>query len=363
MLTGSGTGIIGSFLMRSRDVLLRLGTGNQGRYVNVDYTIALPKKTLTRAAMLTLTTQSRFQKRRYRFLFIFFLTLFTSFDTPPEDFHPTTLTGGVFDVRANEEIKRFMATASDSVLTILNGNLWMLPGGLSIDKEERIDRFISYARQLMPHVITLQEVWTMDLVAYLESRFPEFHVVASGQGGSVNTAGLVTLSRVPSDSTAFSAFPVAQGASLLEKQARKGYLTVHLEMPTFKASIINTHLYSPTCEQDQAFVAHQFNTLKQIDTSGYTFIVGDLNLAQQAFERLNDSFFLTEQDTSYTVDPTNKYRSRGSNSIRAKKVDSYKVDRLLMPQAHGEHFSLKSMLIRDPIVSDHYLLAYRIERH
>ena len=162
---------------------------------------------------------------------------------------------------------------------------------------------------------------------------------------------------------AFSAFPVAEEASLLEKQARKGYLTVHLGTPTFKASIINTHLYSPTCQQEQAFVAHQFNTLKQIDTSGYTFIVGDLNLAQQAFERLNDSFFLTEQDTSYTVDPINKYRSRGSNSIRAKKVDSYKVDRLLMPQAHGEHFSLKSMLIRDPIVSDHYLLAYRIERN
>ena len=64
MLTGSGTGIIGSFLMRSRDVLLRLGIGNQGRYGNVDYAVALPKKTLTRAAMLTLTTQSRFQKRR-----------------------------------------------------------------------------------------------------------------------------------------------------------------------------------------------------------------------------------------------------------------------------------------------------------
>ena len=313
--------------------------------------------------MLTLSRHSRFKKRRYRLLFVAFLALFFAFETPPEDFNPATLTGGVFDVRANEEITRFMATTSDSVLTILNGNLWMLPGGLSIDKEERIDRFISYARQLMPHVITLQEVWTMDLVAYLESRFPEFHVVASGQGGPVNTAGLVILSRVPSDSMAFSAFTVAEEASLLEKQARKGYLTVRLETPTFKASIINTHLYSPTCQQEQAFVAHQFNTLKQIDTSGYTFIVGDLNLAQQAFERLNDSFFLTEQDTSYTVDPTNKYRSRGSNSLRAKKVDSYKVDRLLMPQAHGEHFSLKSMLIRDPIVSDHYLLAYRIERN
>ncbi len=312
--------------------------------------------------MLTLSTQSRFKKRRYRFLFFFFLALLSSFDTPPEDFHPATLTGGVFDVRASEEIKRFMATASDSVLTILNGNLWMLPGGFSIDKEERIDRFISYARQLMPHVITLQEVWTMDLVTYLKMRFPEFHVVASGNGGPLNEAGLVTLSRVPSDSAAFSAFPVAEEASLLEKHARKGYLTVRLGMPTFKAYLINTHLYSPTRQQEHAFVAEQFNTLKNLDTSGYYFIVGDLNLTQRAFERLNESFFLTEQDTSYTVDATNKYRNRGANALASKSAHSYKVDRLLMPQAHAEDFSLKSMLIRDPVVSDHYMLAYRIER-
>lgn len=313
--------------------------------------------------MVTPPPPSPINQRRSRFFFVLFLALLFSFDTPPTPFNPATLTGGVFDVRASEEVKRFMATTSDSVLTILNGNLWMLPGGLSIDKEERIDRFVSYARQLMPHVITVQEVWTMDVVAYLKTRFPEFHVVASGQKGPVNEAGLVTLSRVPSDSTAFSAFAVAEEASLLEKQAGKGYLTVRMKTPTFEACIINTHLYSPTRHQEQTFVAEQFNTLKQIDTNGYTFIVGDLNLAQRAFERLNASFFLTEQDTSYTVDLTNKYRSRGANTGASKKGNSYKVDRLLMPKAHAEHFSLESMLIRDPIVSDHYMLAYRIERH
>ena len=313
--------------------------------------------------MLTRSTPSRRVRRRHRCVFVCLLAVVLSFDTPPEEFNPTTLTGGVFDVRADEEIKQFMAAASDSVLTILNGNLWMLPGGLSVDKEERIDRFISYVKQLMPHVITLQEIWTTDLVAYLESRLPEFQVVASGKGGTVNAAGLVTLSRVPSDSSAFSAFPVAEDASLLEKQARKGYLTVRMKTPAFSASVVNTHLYSPTCQEDHTLVAEQFNTLKQIDAGHNTFIVGDLNLAQRDFERLNKSFFLTENDTSYTVDPHNKYRGRGSNAARAKKVDRYKVDRLLMPQALGEQFLLKSMLIRDPIVSDHYLLAYRIERH
>ena len=313
--------------------------------------------------MVTPRTSSRINQRRVRFLFVFILAVIFSFDTPPEDFNPNTLTDGAFDVRANEDVRQFMTTATDSTLTILNGNLWMLPGGLSIDKEQRIDRFVSYARQLMPHVITLQEIWTTDLVAYLKVRFPEFHVVASGEGGPVNAAGLVTLSRVSSDSAAFTPFAVARDASLIEKRAGKGYLTVRVATPAFKARIVNTHLYAPTCQQDQAFVAAQFNTLKQIDTNDYTFIVGDLNLAQRDFERLNDSFFVTEKDTSYTVDPTNKYRNRGSNAVRAKKTDSYKVDRLLMPQAHGEHFSLKSMLIRDPIVSDHYMLAYRIERH
>ena len=313
--------------------------------------------------MLTLRTHSRFNKRRYRLLFVIFFVFLFAFETPPEDLPLATVTGDFVDVRVNEEVKRFMTVTSDSVLTVLNGNLWMLPGEFSIDKEERIDRFISYARQLMPHVITLQEVWTMDLVAYLKMRFPEFDVVASGEGGPLNEAGLVTLSRVPSDSASFSAFPMAEEASLIEKHARKGYLTVRLETPTFQACLINTHLYSPTRPQDHAFVAEQFNTLKNLDTSGYYFIVGDLNLPQRAFERLNESFFLTEKDTSYTVDPTNKYRNQGANSLASKSANSYKVDRLLIPQAYAKDFSLKSMLIRDPVVSDHYLLAYRIERH
>ena len=235
----------------------------------------------------------------------------------------------------------------------------MLPGGLSIDKEQRIDRFVSYARQLMPHVITLQEIWTTDLVAYLKVRFPEFHVVASGEGGPVNAAGLVTLSRVSSDSAAFTPFAVARDASLIEKRAGKGYLTVRVATPAFKARIVNTHLYAPTCQQDQAFVAAQFNTLKQIDTNDYTFIVGDLNLAQRDFERLNDSFFVTEKDTSHTVNPANPYTRLGVNA--RKKRRSYKIDRLLMPQAHAGRFAVRSMLIHEPVVSDHYLLAYRIE--
>lgn len=299
-----------------------------------------------------------------RLLFFGVLAFIISFDTQPgKTYYGDGASRLALNVRASEEVKRFMSAASDSVLTILNGNLWMLPGGLSTEKEARLEQFIAYARQLMPHVITLQEIWTTDLVAYLTVRFPEFRVVASGATGLVNQAGLVTLTRVPSDSSAFAAFAVAEDASLVEKQARKGYLTLRMKTPVFNTCIVNTHLYAPTRPEEQALVAEQFNALKNLETSNYTFIVGDLNLPQRAFERLNASFFLTEEDTLYTVDPANKYRSRGANALNSKRVDRYKIDRLLMPQAHAEHFTLKSMLIREPVVSDHYLLAYRIERH
>ena len=51
--------------------------------------------------------------------------------------------------------------------------------------------------------------------------------------------------------------------------------------------------------------------------------------------------------------------SLGVNAIR--KVKSLKGDPMLMPQTLAWHFSLRSMLIREPFVWDRYMLAYRIK--
>lgn len=271
-------------------------------------------------------------------------------------------TGPVADRYDDDDaVERFMTVSSDSVLTVLNGNLWMLPGLLAVEKEERFEQFVSYAHRLMPHVITLQEIWTKNQITYLKRRFPEYRVIASGSGPLFNEAGLVTLTRIPSDSVVFSAFDTGRGASLIEKRARKGYLAVWLETPAFKACLINTHLYSPVPgnRQEHALVAEQFETLKRRRWGGDYFVVGDFNLAQSAFDRLNASYFLTEEDTSHTVEPGNAYRSLGVNRSRKKK--SLKSDRMLMPRALARRFSLHAMLIREPVVSDHYLLAYRVE--
>lgn len=260
---------------------------------------------------------------------------------------------------SDDHAKRFMTTASDSVLTLLNANLWLLPGGFAVDKEARIARFVAYARHLWPHVITLQEVWTTNQVAYLKRRFPEYAVFASGGRGPVNEGGLVTLTRLPSDSAGFSAFAPGRGASLVERQARKGYLTVRLATPAFKTCIINTHLYSPGNPRELALTAAQFETLRRLRPAGDYVIVGDLNLAQSAFDRLNGAFFLTEEDTAHTVDPGNRYRRKGLSASRRQK--SLKSDRLLIPRAQAWRFALRSVLIREPLVSDHYVLGYRLE--
>ncbi len=309
--------------------------------------------------MLQSIQKTSVKKHLFRLVFVGLITITLSFDTPPETLSPYAAgTPPTIDVR-EDAVKRLMTTASDSALTILNGNLWMLPARFSTDKEERIDRFVAYARSLMPHVITLQEVWTKNQVKYLKKWFPEYRVHTPGGRGPFNKAGLVTLTRIPTDSVAFAAFEVGRGASRLERKAGKGYLTVRLA-GSIKACIINTHLYAPTNQREQAFALKQFNTLKRLAPNGDYFIVGDLNLTQKTFERVNDSFFATERDTAYTVDAANVYRSRGANSDKEKH--SYKVDRLLMPHAYADRFVLRSMLIREPVVSDHYLLAYRIER-
>ncbi len=295
------------------------------------------------------------KKKLFLFAFIAFTASTLSFDTPPETISPYA--SGVpvtLDLPDDDMVKMFMTTASDSVLTILNGNLWMLPAGFADDKEERIDLFVAYARELMPHVITLQEIWTKNQVRYLKKRFPDYQIFASGRRGPLNRGGLVTMTRVPTDSAGFSRFELERGASRLERNARKGYLTVRINTPAFKACIVNTHLYAPTKEKEQAFARAQFETLKNLNLKDDYFIVGDLNLPQKPFERLNASFFTTERDTLHTVDPINKYRD-------GKKTKSYKVDRFLMPQAYADRCALRSMLIREPVVSDHYMLAYRIE--
>ncbi len=303
------------------------------------------------------TRKATVKKKLLQFAFIVFVASTLSFDTPPETISPYASGAPVtVDLRDDDMVKLFMTTASDSVLTILNGNLWMLPAGFADDKEERIDLFVAYARALMPHVITLQEIWTKNQVRYLKKRFPDYQVFASGRRGPFNRGGLVTMTRVPSDSAGFSRFEIERGASRLERKARKGYLTVRISTPGFKTCIVNTHLYAPTKEKEQTFARAQFETLKNLDLKGDYFIVGDLNLPQKPFERLNDSFFMTERDTMHTVDPINKYRIR-----KDKKTKSYKVDRFLMPQAYADRFALHSMLIREPVVSDHYMLAYRIE--
>ena len=212
----------------------------------------------------TRKTNNKTSAKKYlsRLVLLVLFAIPLSFDTSPETINSYASGAPVtVDVRDDDAVKLFMNTDSDSALTILNGNLWMLPAGFARDKEERIDRFVVYARQLMPHVITLQEIWTKNQVRYLKKRFPEYQVFASGRRGLFNRGGLVTMTRVPSDSAAFTPYERSPGASRLERCARKGYLTVRLKSIAFNAWIVNTHLYAPTKEKELAFAEAQFNTL------------------------------------------------------------------------------------------------------
>ncbi len=81
-----------------------------------------------------------------------FLSLSLSLITVSEKAGPVAGSASGASDLADDDLG-FMTTVSDSVLTVLNGNLWMLPGGFAVDKEERIDRFVAYARHLMPQTL------------------------------------------------------------------------------------------------------------------------------------------------------------------------------------------------------------------
>ncbi len=63
-----------------------------------------------------------------------FLLLSLSLITVSEKAGPVAgSASGASDLADDDLVKRFMTTVSDSVLTVLNGNLWMLPGGFAVD--------------------------------------------------------------------------------------------------------------------------------------------------------------------------------------------------------------------------------------
>jgi len=246
--------------------------------------------------------------------------------------------------------------SSSDQFTILNANIWLLPGPLAADRVKRLRRFVAFARERRPDVITLQEVWTAKHVRRIASSLPDYEVSTCGMGPMWNRGGLLTLSRHRSVSSRFVRFAPVHGHGWVEWVAGKGYLTTVVDLPTGPAAIVNVHLYAPT-RPERVFIAEdQLDQVLDLSPEHPHVVVGDMNLPAEHVDHCAGSRFHFDDAQGHTIDPHNHYTQWGFNSVAAGS----KIDRLLIPSELAAAAEIHSTVVAVPTVSDHYMTSYRI---
>lgn len=274
-------------------------------------------------------------------------------------------------------------SAADSPVdgvTVLQGNLWMLPHrplllpyAFASDRDDRLRRLIQVVRTCRPQVVALQEVFEQSVVNALVRALPEYEPHTSGQrtaAGTVNTSGLLTLTRIPARHAQFSPFPdLPMDAKLIERMGRKGFLATEVATGDLRAVLVNAHLYSPRTPDEVALADEQLGTLLAFADSASTLerpviLVGDFNLDRAGLgARLGEGWTLSRH--GFTYDPVrNPYTVRGANNTRGNHRDRLQgrgrraVDFLALPARAG--LRVYSRVVDRPLLSDHQFLAHRL---
>jgi endonuclease/exonuclease/phosphatase family metal-dependent hydrolase len=241
-------------------------------------------------------------------------------------------------------------------LTVLNANLWMLPGPLAADKRVRLDRFVRFARQRQPDIITLQEVWTRRMVAKITRAFPEYTPSTCAMGSVWNRGGLLTLTRPATLSSYFTRFDRGDGVGAVEFIAGKGYLVTVVALPGGPVGVINVHLFAPPRPDRVDIAERQLHELLRQDPGCPYFVVGDLNLRADSVDEIAGSRFLGDDAHGYTIDPHNPYTQWGFNALPVAS----KIDRLLVPEILADDTEIAASVLAVPTVSDHSMTSYTL---
>ncbi|NLI78699.1 MAG: hypothetical protein GX442_19950 [Candidatus Riflebacteria bacterium] len=225
-------------------------------------------------------------------------------------------------------------------LTVMTANLWLLPPPAASRHLERLDRFAAMVRETRPDVALLQEVWLPSFILRLRQHLPDYHVV-TGPLGLYNETGLVILSREAPLDTWRAVFDRTRRHNLVELVAGKGCLGVRLPSPAGPVEVVDTHLYAASGEAERgAITRQQFAGLLEACRGRPRPLIlgGDLNLSASDVVDLNEGRFHQEQDLlSGTAN---------GNPLR-------KIDHVIALVAPGGNAEIRSVVLRDPRVSDH----------
>ncbi|MBN1331395.1 endonuclease/exonuclease/phosphatase family protein [Candidatus Dojkabacteria bacterium] len=231
-------------------------------------------------------------------------------------------------------------------LKIFSLNCWLLPPPFSINNQKRLNNIVSTIKVCRPDIIALQEIWLNRYIKEIEERLQGYSFVKSNSS-IINKSGLLTGIRKEAADFEVNYFPQHSEYGLFEKIARKGYHTIKLNEDL---SFINTHLYCSRAMTGELIKKTQFKFLQKLFPTQKVILGGDLNINEKLLAKLNTRFVYDKSQGS-TVSYTNALTRARFNRFG---VPDHKVDYILISKDTGA--SITTRYIKNPIVSDHYML-------
>ncbi len=242
-------------------------------------------------------------------------------------------------------------------ITILNANLWLLPPPAAIDNNKRLFNLIKLIKKYSPDVINLQEIWLNKYTNILKLNLPDYYLIKP-KSFFINKSGLVTLTKFKPLNTSFSQYPKHKDFDAVEKVASKGYLKTTFQKEDKEITLINTHIYE-TLEQVKLKIkfGQIKHLLKKTLEHNPTIVAGDFNA--DTFNLPKGFKNLTAEDTHKpTYSLKNKYANILINGIMNRHGVHYEKPDYVFANIKGAN--IKSQVIKNPLISDHYPIFAKI---
>jgi len=252
-------------------------------------------------------------------------------------------------------------------LTVLTANMWLLIPPFMKDNDYRVGELIKIIKTRKPDIVFLQEVWLKRYVQKIKKELPEYFLVASymlrrsrmGRLNLINRSGLATLSRWPLISTSLTTFRRSKGSSLVERMAMKGMLGSDLAIKGKKVRLFNVHVYSCTNGTEEQIAINQIKSIqKKVVGNGLVIVGGDFDMPPDIVKKQIGDDFIFGLDSQKTVSSKNHYwqdplHKIMNNEVVVSRADR-KLDYVIVRAKESKRVKIKSEVIKEPLVSDHY---------
>lgn len=236
-------------------------------------------------------------------------------------------------------------------LSIFSLNCWIFPKPISSDITERLFGIVKFIRTNDPDIVTLQEIWSNRALRQLKRHLPQYYFVCA-QTLFYNQSGLVTLLKIPPVNSQLRFFKPSTTYNVTELFLHKGYLLTTIQVQNRTLTVINTHLYASFSKKSKMIAQEQLQEITKNAPKENSFLCGDLNLEEEAVEKICNTTFFRLCNSQHTRDNTNPYCYKRFNALMPNM--SSKIDYILYSNPNPAEVTMR--LIKSPLVSDHYPL-------